>query len=287
MEKVSILEIFTKPLQVFGLQCFSLKSIDRGENRRVPSLIHKVKTVVLLVVGHFLGYFYFIRFHEILNTVKNSMDISATILNMVILYLLINGCVFSSFVKYSQMKKFFLIASNISKICVSQFNYKINYRKMRLGLCVLYFIFAFNMGFLTIFVFTPEAHIKTNSSMIAGLINFLVWNLVRPILLLMEIQFWIYVKIIDLNLKIITKLVQKSQTEINHELRRRKWITFRKIHMMIEEMVNCVNQLFGFLLFLRFITITFALVRIGHRILGKIGGPPMAFHYVFCNLRLI
>jgi hypothetical protein len=62
-------------------------------------------------------------------------------------------------------------------------------------------------------------------------------------------------------------------------------ITFRKIHIMIKEMANCVNESFGYLLFLRFIVLTIGIVRFGHVLLMKIGGPTMAPEEVLGKIR--
>jgi hypothetical protein len=211
MEKVSALENYTKPFQIVGLQSFSLEDIEEQKSHQGHSLVHKIKTLILLVFGNFFAYFLYIHFHKTLEETNNSLEISVTFVSYVIFYFLLNGCIFLSFTKFSYMEKVFLTASNISALCVSEFNIKINYKRKRLGFSVLFLLFVLNIGYQMIYIFPYDYYSKLNTSRLFAISDFSVWYLMRITFILIDIRYWFYIEIVNLNLETLAKLVREKR----------------------------------------------------------------------------
>lgn len=293
MENISTLNKLTWPFQVLGLQCFSLKNFSKK-----PSGYFCFVTVFWIVWASAFVAFTFEDFKITTSANVNYLSLVIKFSNFTNYSTSIFICVTSTYLNHSKLMEFFRNSERISNLFLYEFNYKINFRRMKKGLIVsylLYLIFFTTLPYFLTFFEGTEIYTRY--------VKPTFWLIIGIYIQIIVIRFSFYVRVVNFLLKILADLIRenfsKSQlpkpdvkgkfVEVwkvcpNNYLENRKVVVLRKIYLMIKEMADCINETMGLIIFIRLFMVITNMIRFGYDFLSDIYGSVSSLSSIWCKL---
>lgn len=192
MDNIAVLDIFTKPLQLFGLQLFTLKNL---KNKKYPSIAYTMFTVLWLVAVTSFVVVSFKYYMKPKPTPENFMTVVVRFINYVNYFITIYLCIIQAFFKNQDLVLFFKTSKNISKLCLAEFEYEMNFREMSEVLKVLMVVHVVLIPYRLYLTLNPS---NGNST---PLILELLWIVQLLFLKMIDFRFNLYVRVINFHLK--------------------------------------------------------------------------------------
>lgn len=270
MENIEVLDNCTKPFQLIGLQCFSLKSLGNKKKPKYPSAYATIYLlIVLIILSSTLGFFIRVTSNDDENArAENNLNAIVKYLTKVLLVVTIYSSFILSYFHNFRLMEFFRISQKICSISFYEFNFKISFTKLSKNLVRFWTIFTVLFLILMAFVVSVYHFIqKPMHGIIMSLIPITIFHMII-------IRFGFYVCIVNYHLEVLSGLIarnfrnglsKKNQNLFSINDPKRKLLALRKIYMLIEEMTSHVNDTLGISLMLMLVLITTAAIRLGYR----------------------
>lgn len=267
MYSVEIIENCTKVFQLFGLQCFSLKSLNSKAKRHSPSAWHKIYLVTIFIsFSASIGCWIKVNYEHEDNVSANSLD--SIMKNMItgLIILTTASSLFVSYWKYLEMLDFYRKSQIVSSLCLMEFNYNTNFRQLKIVLLQVLWLFAFSIGSINC-LFVTGVFFYENEGFYRVLISLI------PVLFtnISVLRFGFHVQIVNFHLKSLQYLMsqQFSKSLMDKIMKknnpRRKILAMRKIYTLVSKMAKNVNSSLGFTVLLNLCLATAMLVKIAYR----------------------
>lgn len=296
--EISILNKFTWPFQISGLQNFSFSIVNEKVNSKYPSKVFCFIASCWIIYAFFFLDFVYQEFVNNDEKQNNFLSIVIEFLNFVNSSSAIFVAVILTLFYNSKLVNFFKKSTEVSKISFYEFNYNINFGEMKK---VLYFSYFLN---LTYFVALTQylgyfrgsdffiQFVKPTSS--------LIFSIFSQIIIL---RFSFYVRIVNFHLDNLCNLIEKhynvdsiqklevtvknfQDTKIDLK-KRYKVDLLRRIFFLIKEMSEIINESMGFVILLRIFPIITNMIQFGYNFLSDIYGSVDTLEEVLCKfLRL-
>lgn len=281
-----ILDKFFKPFQFIGLQCFSVKNIKKESNKKYPLIYYNIYLVVLVIWTTSFGALNYNRYTN-LNS-SNYLHVVIKFINFVNYALSIYLTLLVSFFRHSTLVKFFTNSSQIIDLCLLEFNYKIDFRKIvkELGVSMLVLAVILAKLFYDLVV-TSKGNFGTLSHLLSTF-----WWLIAIFIYMIVLRFNFHVCLVNFHLTVLNEIIMEhfsySRDDVVHDwkstvktlkvypinyIKRMKIIGLKKILMLIKEMSNCVNETMGLIILLRLMMIITNMIRFGYDFLKNISEP--------------
>lgn len=273
MESISDLDIIFKPFQFFGLQCFSVKSLDKGRKKQYPSIYYNLYILIWII---WVVSFVVLRNLTITSVAKSDFHAGVDFINYVNYVATIGISLILSVFKNSKLNQFFRHSLKISTLCSFEFDYKTNFSKLTRTLA---------LPMLAVGIFLVAAFIKLivvpshNSGSIQDFVIPSFWWLFQAFVCMILLRFCVYVSVVNFHLKDLGNLISetflfeqpfewKKSTQVtkinaNFYLERRQTIVLRRILMMIKEMASYVDDTMGLLVLLRLLMVITKMITFG------------------------
>lgn len=283
MENIASFDVCTKPFEVLGLQCFSLKSLKNVG--KYPSNNYKLYMIVFyafLSFTHGTLIFTAYTMHKD-TTVENNLNRMMKHFIYSNFTLLQLACLIMSYFKNFRYVQFFRNVEKISTICSFEFHHKIVYKKLRKSLLtalISYAIFYVGINVYTVAIFDYVTRPLMELPMeIISLFPFLFLHMA-------VIRIGFYVHIVNFHLKVLRNLItgqfakefqfydnnfpsselKVQKTFVPKNNLKRKVLTLRKIFMLIKEMANHVEETMGIIVLLMLLMMITSITRNGYKI---------------------
>lgn len=297
MANISVLDIFTIFLQIFGLQCFSLRNLEKSKGK-FPSKFFQVVVMILLTWGLTFGVLTYEQFMKTGNN-ENYLNVTIKFINYVnYIGSILVSLAFTSF-KHAQLVKFFLDSLKISFLCNYEFNYKVDYRRMRkkfipplVAYMVYFVLLAYN-------IFTTS---YGKPGIMSDYIFPFLWLTLAIFIQMIVFRFYFYVHIVNFQLEILGELIRENfcqdlfepdvgivkqslmmKISPNKYQTRRKTVVLKKIYFIINEMADCVNNNMGLIIMMRLLMVITNILRFGYEFLSDISGSVASFSGIWCK----
>lgn len=283
-----ILDKFFKPFQFIGLQCFSVKNIKKEVNKKYPSIHYNIYLVVLVIWTTSFGVLNYSNYTNLNASQGNYLHVVIKFINFINYALTIYLTLLVSFVRHSTLVKFFTNSSRIVNLCLMEFNYKIDFRKVVKKLGVTMLVLAIFLAKLFYDLVLPS---KGNFGTLSHLLT-TFWWLIAIFIYMIVLRFNFHVCVINFHLTVLNELIKEnfsySREDVVHNwkstvktlkvypinyVKRMKIIELKKMFMLIKEMSNCVNETMGFIILLRLMMIITNMIRFGYDFLKNISEP--------------
>jgi hypothetical protein len=254
MDKVSHLEVFTKQFQFFGLQCFSLKVFDEKVKIRKPSAAFKILTVLWVVWGTVFASLTLRQYLKSSPPSQNYLDVVIKFINH-INYTVSNTFSILTYFQNSRLQNFFWNSTKITELCWIEFNARTDYKKLRKPLAAAIF------GYLVYFSILFQDMYPKPDSNLNVYVTQLFWFLIFVFVQMLVFRFFFYVSIVNLHLATMKDLVPLLKFSPHKFIRRKNIIAMRKMFLIIREMVSCINETMGFIIFLRLFMLITSIIK--------------------------
>lgn len=297
MKNISVLDKFTWTFQVFGLQSFSIKNIEKKKEKNYPSRFYCIYTMILLTWASVFAYLTINEFRHSAPKMSNHLSLVIKFVNygnyIISLYL----CLILSFFKYRQLVKFFKNSAKVSLHCFTEFGHKENFKTTKRELIKLMTIYATFFAILFYQIITADFG---DSGIVGRLILPMFWQIVAVFIEIIVFRFNFYVRIINFHLKVMCDLIrgnfinelkipaekiifEKWKVPPNKFVELRKVVALRKNYLLLREMSELVNETMGFIMFLRLFMVSTNIIRFGYDFLSDINGSVATFGKVWCK----
>lgn len=296
MEYITVLNKFTWPFQFLGLQNVSLNNVNQNSDPKYPSRWFNLVVFFWILWASVFSAFIFYDFKETSGAHMNYLNLVIKFLNFANYSTSIFIAVFSSFKNHSKLVNFFRKAEQISNYFSNEFNYKVNFAKMKKPLAVCYFLYFILFVSLSQFLGYFKQEDAYNK-----FIKPSFWMIIAIYIQVIVMRFNFYVRVVNFLLESLTDLVKENflcnhnkfdgKMEIievrkicpNEFIERSKVITIRKIYSLIKDMANIINQTMGLVVFLRIFMIITNMIRYGYDFLSDIYGSVDTLSNIICE----
>lgn len=287
MDKVVALEMFTKLFQLCGLQFFSLKSLERKVKRKYPSPFYSIYMLIILAWATIFVFFSFEDNMASSYASENYLSVVIKFLNYMNYIASIYICVVLSFFKNSDLKKFFQHSMKIKDLCLNEFDFEMDFRKVWRKLVVWSLVYA--AYFLTLLYRVLSS--PSGNTFVSSIVLPISWVLIAVYVQMIAFRFNFYVQVLNFHLKTINKLLRENflsnssdyaaknlktikilKVSLNDYLNKNKITTLQKMYLLIKEMAECVNSTMGFAVMLRLFMVITNMIRFGYDSLRDVSG---------------
>lgn len=298
MENIPSLNKFTLVFQIFGLQYFSLKELNGKPATKYPNGFFQVQAVLWIILSFTFFAFTFEDYRA------TPTDPDANFLNIIIKFLnstnystSISICVIFTFLTHSKLTKFFNIADEISSSFFAEFDFKVNFKQIKLISSLSYLV-------TLPYVITLSQYLQffQGVNFYDQFIRPTMWFLIGIHIIIYVLRFNFYVQILNLLLTCLKSLIRENFSRkifFNSKIKKKsfevwkicpndftenkKIVTMRKIYLLIKEMADIINDTMGFIVFMHLFIIITNVIRFGHEFLSDIYGSVETLSKVFCE----
>lgn len=296
MQNISVLEKFTWPFQILGLQLFTLKSLNK--NSKYPSKLFTIFGIFWIAYSLTILIFIYKDFYAVFQKAKaneNYLSIVFSFINFVNFSITVLIGVALTFRDHSKFVDFFLKLEKISQLYHFEFDYKIKFKPMKKSLVISYFFFLmYNVCRLAMLV-----HSFKGSGVYFVLVRPICWTTISVTVQMSVMRFNFYVSVINFLLQTSADLIRENFSNRHIERTERLvkvWKvspldyqqnmqikTIRKIYLLTREMADCINKTMGVIIFLRLFMISLYMIKYGYDIFSDISGAFASVGKIYCE----
>ena len=270
MTNFEVLKLFFKVFEIFGLQYFSFKDLERIKNDKRPGKFHIFYFLFVLILfsSTMILYVAFtIDTREKRITVKTGFNVMIRFfMNFGLIFTIVAGII-ESFVKTDQLKDLYTKIKEVSSMCLSHFDFEIDYSSFHKAWRIKFFT-----G-LILYIISYSEFILFNAHPRKAFFNFAIGFF--PILFFGLIVFKLsfHVDLVNFQLQNLNILMSKevflkinptNSVNIKYILQSRA-LAVRKIYNLIYDISEIVNNFFAFSALSTIVVLTIIIINTSFR----------------------
>jgi 7tm Chemosensory receptor len=277
MDNISSLDGVFKVFQLTGIQFFSLKTVltepkAKSVREKIFTAFHVVLVWIICLVS--LVFQTHTNYHHYTDSLEqNSLNFFMKFVTIFNCFAVVYINLIASWAKNNEFVKFFKDAEKIAKLCLREFNTRLNYTKLKK---ILLTIMACYLVFCLCCVLTVIKSFNSSS------FRALLIALPNMIINIIYFKFNFHVQILNFHLKALRDIMER---EFQHQpeycrdevigfgsQEARKVFVYRKIFSLTKNMADQINSSMGVVLLLIFVLPVISVTRNGYKLIMIFSG---------------